>query len=76
MNPLLSPMDQVNLIGKLADLKDRNYENTLALTVLIELLIEKKLFSRQEFAQKSEELDRLTLPSAHPISLDDRDTYL
>jgi hypothetical protein len=51
----------VNLIGQIADLKDTDYKNTLAITTLLELLIEKNFFSREEFAQKATELENATL---------------
>ncbi|BBB91723.1 MAG TPA: hypothetical protein PKA28_08835 [Methylomusa anaerophila] len=47
--------------GQLADMKDIDYRNTLAISVLIELLIEKGIISRQEFGQKGQELERASL---------------
>jgi hypothetical protein len=47
----------LEIMGQIADLKDVDYRNTLAISVLIELLIEKGLFSRQEFAQKAHQLE-------------------
>lgn len=54
-------LNTINVIGQIADLKDTDYKNTLAITVLIELLIEKKLFTREEFAHKARELDTISL---------------
>jgi hypothetical protein len=51
----------VNIIGQIADLKDTDYKNTLAITTLLELLIEKNFFSREEFAQKATELENATV---------------
>lgn len=51
----------LHIIGQIADLKDTDYKNTLALTVLIELLIEKKIFTREEFAHKARELEAVPL---------------
>lgn len=51
----------VDMIGQLADLKDVDYRNTMAISTLIELLIEKGVFSRQDFARKALELERATL---------------
>ena len=51
----------VHIIGQIADLKDTDYKNTLAITTLLELLIEKKLFTREEFSQKARELENATL---------------
>lgn len=51
----------LDVAGQLADLKDVDYKNTLAIAALIELLIEKGLFTRQEFAQKAQELESASL---------------
>lgn len=74
-------INDLNLIGQLADLKDTDYKNTLAISVLIELLIEKGLFTRQEFTQKACAIEKLTLTEItskrrferlHAIQLDSR----
>jgi len=54
-------LNSIHLIGQIADLKDTDYKNTLAITVLIDLLIEKKIFTREEFARKARELDTVSL---------------
>ncbi|SFL45750.1 hypothetical protein [Pelosinus propionicus] len=54
-------LNSINVIGQIADLKDTDYKNTLAITVLIDLLIDKKIFTREEFARKARELDTATL---------------
>jgi len=54
-------MNHIDMIGQIADLKDIDYKNTLAISVLIELLIDKGLFTRQEFAHKSWDVEKLTL---------------
>lgn len=54
-------MNSIDLVGQIADLKDTDYKNTLAVAVLIELLIDKGIFSRQEFAQKAREIEQATL---------------
>jgi len=51
----------LELAGHIADLKDTDYRNTLAAAVVIELLIEKGVFTREEFAQKARELEQATL---------------
>jgi hypothetical protein len=51
----------LDLIGQIADLKDTDYKNTLAISVLIELLMERQLFRREEFAQKCREVETATL---------------
>lgn len=57
-------MNGIETIGQIADLKDTGYKNTLAVSVLIELLIDKGLFTRQEFAAKANRLDKETLAEA------------
>ncbi|MUG47925.1 hypothetical protein [Paenibacillus woosongensis] len=52
-----SPMDEVNILAKLADLKEDHYHQLLALSAMMELLIEKGVLSREEIAQKTSELD-------------------
>jgi len=47
----------VNLIAKLADLKETDYHNTLVLHAVIELLVAKGLFTREELSRKMSELD-------------------
>ncbi len=54
-------MNNLEIVGQIADLKDTDYKNTLALSVLIELLIEKGLFTRQEFALKARDLEQASL---------------
>lgn len=51
----------INIIGQIADLKDTDYKNTLAISTLLELLIEKNFFSREEFAHKALELENATI---------------
>lgn len=54
------PMGQVNIIGKLADLKDEHYRSTLALSAIIELLVEKGILTESEIRAKASALDALT----------------
>lgn len=51
----------LEIAGHIADLKDTDYRNTLAAAVLVELLIEKGVFTREEFALKARELEQATL---------------
>ncbi len=53
-------LDTIELIGQLADLKEIDYKNTLAIAALIELFIAKGLITRNEFALKARELDLST----------------
>lgn len=58
---MILKINDINLIGQLADLKDTDYKNTLAITTLIEMLISKGLFTREEFAHKARELEQSTV---------------
>lgn len=51
----------IDIISQLADLKEIDYRNTLAIAALIEIIIEKGLCSRQEFTRKAKELDASTV---------------
>ncbi|MFF2911532.1 hypothetical protein [Paenibacillus sp. NPDC057934] len=61
-------MDLVQFIGKLGDLKDEHYHMTLALSAIIELLIDKGLITRQELEHKTAELDQLMAGSPYPMA--------
>ena len=54
-------LNMLDIAGQLADMKDVDYKNTLAAAVLVELLIDKGVFTRQEFAAKGRELEQATL---------------
>ena len=52
-------MNPLEMAAQMSDLKEIDYRNTLAIAALIEVLIEKKIFTREEFAQCSRQLDHL-----------------
>ena len=54
-------MSVLEIAGQIADLKDTDYRNTLAAAVLVELLIEKGVFTHEEFALKARALEQATL---------------
>jgi hypothetical protein len=54
-------LNMLEIAGQLADMKDIDYKNTLAVAALIELLIDKGLFTREEFTAKATELDQASL---------------
>ncbi|MEF3305328.1 hypothetical protein [Paenibacillus sp. GYB003] len=69
MNRIHSPMQEINWIGKLADLKEEHYRNTLLVAALMDLLIEKGVMTRGEIEAKMAELDRIMIPDPiYPIS--------
>ena len=54
-------MNVVDIIGQLSDLKHIDYRNTLAISTILELLIDKGLITREEFAHKAAHLENETL---------------
>ena len=54
-------MNTLDIVGQIADLKEIDHKNTLAIATFIELLIDKGLFTRQEFSQKAQELESASL---------------
>ncbi|HEY0828401.1 MAG TPA: hypothetical protein VGE40_09925 [Bacilli bacterium] len=67
MNRIPSHFDEIDMIGKLADLKEEHYKNTLVLSAIIELLIERKILTTREITLKAAELDIETTLN-YPIS--------
>lgn len=68
MDPYFSPMNEVNILAKLADLKEDHYQQLLALSAMMELLIEKGVLSREEIAQKTSELDNIKARPPYPTA--------
>lgn len=54
-SPIWSDID---LVGQLADMKEDQYRLTLALSTLMELLVEKGLITQEDISQKANDLDR------------------
>lgn len=50
--------DQVQMIAQIADLKEAHYKNTLALSALIEILVEKGVLTPDDFHQKTAMLEK------------------
>lgn len=48
----ISHLDEVHMIGKLADLKEEHYRNVLMVGALTDLLIQKGLLSAEELQEK------------------------
>ncbi|ETT39595.1 MULTISPECIES: hypothetical protein [unclassified Paenibacillus] len=68
MESFSTSKDLVQFIGKLGDLKDEHYQLILAQHAMIELLIDKGLFSRQELEHKITEVERLMTGSPYPMA--------
>lgn len=54
-------MTKLDMISQIADLKEIDYKNTLAITSIIELLIEKGILERTEVAIKAQVLEDQTI---------------
>jgi hypothetical protein len=54
-------MSEVDVLYQIANLKEIDYKNTLIITSLVELLIEKKIITRKELIQKAESLDNIAV---------------
>lgn len=59
----MSPMDEVNLVAKLADLKESHYRTTLLVSALTELLVSKGILTGEEIARMARELSEADAPS-------------
>ena len=51
----------IDILGQIADLKEIDYKNMLALAALVELLIDKKIITAQEIAGKTRDLELANL---------------
>ncbi|MGB7603865.1 MAG: hypothetical protein WBL93_00090 [Lutisporaceae bacterium] len=54
-------MTNLEIIGQIADLKEIDYKNTLAIASIIELLIDKGIINRNDIALKALHLEKMTL---------------
>jgi hypothetical protein len=57
MNRFSQIPTDVQLFAQLADLKEVDYKNTLIITALVELLVEKGIVTRREVLDKAQQLD-------------------
>ncbi|QDX91857.1 hypothetical protein EEL32_17770 [Brevibacillus laterosporus] len=57
MKQPFSPLDQLDILAKLSDLRHVDYHNTLVLHAIIELLTEKGILSHEEVTAKAQQLD-------------------
>lgn len=53
------PIENINIIAQIADMKSIDYNNLLSIITIFELLIEKGIISHEEFSNKFRELDQL-----------------
>ena len=59
--------NEVDIMAQISNLKNTDYRNTLAIASLIELLFEKNIINRDEFANKAQELDTFTIEKLKKI---------
>ena len=52
-------MDEVHMIGKLADLKEQQYQHSLLISAITELLVEKGLLNMSELQARATSLQLL-----------------
>ncbi|MCR1899943.1 hypothetical protein NSA47_13280 [Irregularibacter muris] len=53
-------MTKLEIFGQIADLKEIDYKNTLAIASMIEVLIDKGIIHRNDIAKKAYELEHRT----------------
>ncbi|RRJ62858.1 hypothetical protein EHV15_07850 [Paenibacillus oralis] len=61
-----SPMNEVNVLAKLADMKEDHYHQLVTLSAIIELLTEKGILTREEIEKKALEIDEFMTPPPYP----------
>lgn len=54
-------MTKLDIVGQIADMKEVDYKNTLAIASIIELLIDKGIINRNDIALKALQLENQTL---------------
>ncbi|MNP76737.1 hypothetical protein D3C76_1740330 [compost metagenome] len=61
-------LNEVNVLAKLADMKEEHYHQLLTLSAIMELLMEKGILSREEIEKKALEIDGfLATPPFPPV---------
>jgi hypothetical protein len=65
-NRIQHRFDEVQLIAKLADLKEDHYRTSLLLSAVTDLLIEKGLLAKDEICEKASRLDAVFAGSLTP----------
>ncbi|MEI7027556.1 hypothetical protein [Paenibacillus sp. y28] len=68
MNRIHPHLAEIDFIGKIADLKEGHYRNTVALSAIIELLVEKGILTMQELEARATDLDAISPETEYPIS--------
>ena len=55
-------VNKLDIVAQIGDMKEVEYRNMLAVTSMIEVLLEKKIITKEEIAEKAEELDKMAYP--------------
>jgi hypothetical protein len=64
-----NPVDQLEVWGQLADMKEIDYRNTLAIASIIEVLLDKNIITREDIANKAAILDQIAFEEPEKKSL-------
>lgn len=68
MNSFFSaPQHEIHIIAKLADIKEEHYHQLVTLSAMLELLIDKGIFTREEVEKKVSALDAFIDPPPYPM---------
>jgi len=60
-------MEILDISSQIGDMKEVEYRNTLAITSIIELLLEKNIITREDIMEKAKELDRMAFLEADGV---------
>lgn len=64
-------LQEMNIAAQLADMKEVDYHNTLLISTLVELLVEKQIVNRDEILSVMRELDEEMLITAEDETWDE-----
>ena len=59
-------MTKLDIVGQIADMKEIEYKNTLAIASIIELLIDKGVISKNDIAKKALALENMSFEGLEP----------
>ncbi|MNM80931.1 hypothetical protein D3C81_929140 [compost metagenome] len=69
MNSFFStPQNEVNILAKLADIKEEHYHQLVTLSAMMELCIEKGILTREEIQKKVDEIDAIIDLPPYPMA--------
>ncbi|HHY81297.1 MAG TPA: hypothetical protein GX505_01280 [Clostridiales bacterium] len=62
-------MNRLDVLAQIGDIKEIEYRNTLAITSIIEVLLEKNIISREDISKKAEELDKMAFQETNDFDI-------